>query len=61
MTLSPIQLIVFDKEHDRILERMKLINRSYADHQTWSKKDIQDFKELKARRDELRKLMGIKY
>lgn len=51
--------IVLDKEHDRVLKEMDTIAGTYAGHQTWSPKDRERFKALKARRDELRKMLGI--
>lgn len=53
-------MIVHDKEHDRVIEEMKTIQRTYAAHQSWNAADRARFSVLRARRNELRKLLGIK-
>ena len=59
---NPISnVIVMDKEHDRIMEEMKTIRSTYSDHQTWREEDRNRFHELRERREELRKLLGIKH
>ena len=59
---NPISnVIVMDKEHDRIMEEMKTIRSTYSDHQTWREEDRNRFNELRERREELRKLLGIKH
>lgn len=51
--------IVLQKEFDRAVERMKTIRSSYEAHQSWDAKDTAEFNKLKARRDELKKLLGV--
>lgn len=51
--------VLLQKEYDRILERMRTVKGNYASHQTWDKKDAEEWGKLKARRDELRKILGI--
>lgn len=53
-------LIVRDKEHDRVVEKMKQLRDSYGQSQPWMPADKKLYAELKARRDELRQLLGIK-
>lgn len=53
-------IIVHDKEHDRVLSEMDTIRHTYASHQAWSAKDRQRFGVLRERRNELRKVLGIK-
>lgn len=54
-------LISLDKEHDRIMERMKTISGTYSGHQSWSASDVYEFNKLRERRDEIRKILGVKY
>lgn len=57
--VSGARLIILDKEHDRILEAITTLRATYGDHQTWSTEDVEKHKKLVARRNELRKLLGI--
>jgi hypothetical protein len=54
-------VIALDKEHDRVMKMMDTIELTYSAHQTWRKEDKERWKELKARRDEIRGIIGIKY
>lgn len=56
---SGAQVVVMQKEYERICERMKVIAGQYGDHQTWTYKDRDYFNQLKARRDELKKALNI--
>lgn len=58
-SLTPVQMQIFNGEHQRILEAMKSISHSYAEHQSWADDDKQEFRKLKARRNELRTMLGI--
>lgn len=51
--------IIFQKEYDRILERMTILRSTYGDCQTWDPKDREELKKLRIRRDELRTILGI--
>lgn len=53
-------VIVLDKEHDRVLKEIDLIEGSYAGHQTMSQADRDRLKVLRARRNEIRAILGIK-
>ena len=55
-----VATIVQDKEYDRVLHEMKVIEDTYAGHQSWSQSDTTRFRILRLRRDELRKQLGIK-
>lgn len=58
---SSVSLVALDKEHDRVIERMKSISATYSQHQSWSESDRTKYQELKTRRDELKRILGIKY
>ncbi len=57
--LSPIQLQIHSGEYQRILEAMRIISTAYGDHQNWTKDDKNEYRKLKARRNELRTMLGI--
>ena len=57
--LSPVEKQIHHSEYLRILEAMKSISHSYAEHQSWSQQDKAEYQKLKARRNELRNLLGI--
>lgn len=58
---SGTSIIVLDKEHDRVLERIRLLKTQYSEHQTWSAKDRDELSKLAARRKELRRILGVQY
>lgn len=51
--------VLLQKEYDRILARMQIVKGNYASHQSWDKKDTEEWGKLKTRRDELRKILGV--
>jgi len=51
--------ILHQKELDEVLARMRSIRCSYSENQSWSEEDKAKWYKLKARRDELKKLLGI--
>lgn len=53
--------VVLDKEHDRVIERIRLLKSQYSEHQNWSKEDKEELQRLATRRKELRNMLGIKY
>lgn len=57
--LSPSDVVLRSKELDRVAVRMKEIRSSYDTHQAWSSADTIEFKNLKARRDELKAMLGV--
>ena len=57
--LSNVDKSIFSKEFDRVEARIKSIKDSYAEHQTCSKQDAERLSALRARRDELKKLLGM--
>ena len=55
------QLVIWDKEHDRVLKQIAEIKGTYASHQTMSPEDRVKLNALVARLKELRALLNIKY
>jgi hypothetical protein len=53
-------VVVLGKELERVIDRMKTIKATYGDHQSWAKADVAEFGRLKARRAELRQVLGVK-
>jgi uncharacterized protein YdaU (DUF1376 family) len=53
-------VVVLGKELERVIDRMKKIKATYGDHQSWAKADVEEFGRLKARRAELRQVLGVK-
>lgn len=53
------ELVIGHTEFKNVEARMKSIRDSYADHQTWSSSDRWEFGQLKARKVELKKLLGM--
>jgi len=52
--------VVYGKEYERVIDRMKAIKGNYSGHQAWREEDRLEFGELKTRREELKELLGIK-
>lgn len=52
-------IIVMQKEYERVCEKMRQLRSQYGDMQTWVRSDSELFKQLRARRDELRKTLNI--
>lgn len=52
-------VIVMQKEFDRVNARMKAISDSYSDHQDWKSKDRDEYKRLKSRKTELMINLGV--
>lgn len=63
--MSSSRMVILDKEHDRILQRIAAMknkyNSEYGHALTWSPGDLKLFNELKQRRDEIRRALGIKF
>ena len=58
--VSPTTLaILHQKELDEVVAKMKSIRGSYSEHQDWSEDDKARWYKLKARKDELKKLLGM--
>ena len=57
--LSQSEMILRQKELERVEAGMKRIADSYDSHQTWSKPDRTEHKRLKSRREELKKILGL--
>lgn len=53
--------IILDKEHDRVMHEMGVIEDTYSGHQAWREEDRARFRELRKRRDEIRKQLGIQH
>jgi hypothetical protein len=59
-TVSPnVQMVMWQKELERVEGRMKAIKASYGDHQSWDERDRKLFPVLRTRRDELLKALGM--
>ena len=57
--LSPSEMILRQKDLERVEGKMKRIADGYDSHQTWSKPDRAEHKRLKARREELKGMLGL--
>lgn len=55
-----VAMMIRDREYERVLKRMDIIANTYGDHQTWRRADKDEYVILRKRRDELRKVLGIK-
>lgn len=56
---SQTDKIILGKEYDRVIERQRTLRATYGDHQTWSEPDRAEWGKLKARKTELRTILGI--
>lgn len=59
-TRSGAETVILGREYERILEAMKSIQSGYDSHRDMLPDDVVKFNWLKTRRDELRKILGIK-
>lgn len=58
--VSPTTLAILrQKELDEIMGKMRSIRASYSEHQSWTEDDKMKWYKLKARKDELKKLLGM--
>jgi len=58
--VSPnIQAVLHQKELDEVTNKMRSISGSYSVHQSWSEDDKARWFKLKARKNELKKLLGM--
>ncbi len=57
--MSGMDKLIAQKEFDRVVDRMRVLKASYGEMQTWSTADGLEFKKLVARRNELKKILGI--
>jgi len=57
--LSPTELILRQKELERVEKAMSKIADGYDSHQSWSKEDRKEYNRLKKRRAELIKILGM--
>lgn len=55
-----VAMMVRDKELDRVIEEMRTIKHTYSEHQNWAQRDVARFKQLKARKAELKAILGVK-
>lgn len=56
---SGMDKMIYQKEFDRILERIRTIKNSYGEMQTWSRQDAAEFKRLLDRKKQLKSILGI--
>ena len=58
--VSPTTLAILrQKELEEVVKQMWAIRGSYSEHQSWSEEDKAKWYKLKARKDELKKLLGM--
>ena len=58
-TASGVQKMIYLDELRKVEAKMKSIKDSYAEHQNWTLNDVEQFKALKARKVELKRLLGM--
>ena len=56
---SSVRIVMWHDELKKVEAKMKSIRDSYAEHQSWSEQDYQVYTKLKARKVELKKLLGM--
>ena len=57
--LSGPEVIVLQKELDRVLQEMRDIKNSYSEHQNWNQPDREAYQKLRVQRNELRERLGL--
>ena len=57
--INGARTVLLGKELERVELQIKTIRQNYQDHQTWRGEDIARVKELKAKRDEIRKELNL--
>lgn len=57
--LSGADKMICQKELERVLARMKLLENSYDSHAEMQRSDLNEYRALKQRRAELKKLLGV--
>ena len=58
--LTPAEMVLRTKELDAAEAKLKEIRNYYAPRPTWSPEDVKKFRDVRARRDELKTILGIK-
>lgn len=58
-TTNKVEMMIRDKEYDRVCEEMKAIRDVYSGHQSWRPLDVERYQTLRKRKAELRKILGI--
>jgi hypothetical protein len=53
------ELVIGHTEFRSVEAKMRDIRSSYSEHQNWTQHDIDEFQKLKARKIELKKLLGM--
>lgn len=56
---SGANTVILGQEYQRVLIRMRTILGNYGDHQTWTESDKEEYRKLRARRNELKTILGI--
>lgn len=59
-SITPTERVQYNKEYERVLEKMEAIRGTYSGHQVWRKADRMQYTILAARKQELKKLLGVK-
>lgn len=57
--LTQAQVVLFSREHDRVLERLAHLSNLYEGGRKWAPKDAEERTKLRARREELRQMLGV--
>lgn len=57
--LNGAQMVIYNDELRKVEAKMKSIKDSYAEHQSWSEADYQIYNKLRARKAQLKKLLGM--
>jgi len=57
--LGGAQMVIYNDELRKVEAKMKSIKDSYAEHQSWSEQDYEIYTKLKARKVELKRLLGM--
>lgn len=57
--LTGAEMMVREKELERVLDRMKKLENSYDSHAEMRREDREEYRSLKLRRGELKKLLGV--
>jgi hypothetical protein len=57
--LNGVEIILRQKELERVEAAMKKISSSYDSHQSWDEKDRAEYHRLKTRKEELKAMLGL--
>lgn len=52
---------MFSQELERITAKIKIIRENYSDHQSWTDDDRTQYERMKARKLELKEILGVEF